>query len=307
MAEHLVPDVTVDLAGMILNNPVMPASGTFGYGLEYKDLYDLNILGAVVTKSVTREPRYGNALPRIAECDGGMMNSIGLQNPGIEHALQEEFPMLRSVYDGPVIANISGFSTEEYAYLAGRLDAIEWIRAIEVNISCPNVHEGGATFEQDKQLSKEITQAVKAATDKPVFMKLTPNVTDIAEIAMACEEGGADGISMINNFKAMRIDLRTRKTVTAEKYAGLSGPAIRPIAQRMVNEVFHAVSIPIIGVGGIRTADDVLEMVMAGATAIQMGSANLRDPWACKKVIKALPHRMHELGIGSLDEIRGIV
>ena len=307
MGENLVPDTSVVLAGIELRNPVMPASGTFGYGLEYQDLYDLNLLGAVVTKSVTLEPRYGNPLPRIAECDSGMMNSIGLQNPGIDHAVREEFPALRSVYQGPVIANISGFSTEEYQTLAARIEEVDWIRGIEVNISCPNVHEGGATFGQDPVLSREITRAVKSVTSKPVFMKLTPNVTDITEIAAACEEGGADGISLINNFKAMRIDIRTGKTITAEKYAGLSGPAIRPIAQRMVNEVFHTVSIPVIGIGGIRSADDVIEMIMAGATAVQMGSANLRDPWACKKAIKALPHRMHELGIGNLDEIRGIV
>ena len=307
MGENLVPDTSVELAGLLLRNPVMPSSGTFGYGLEYKDLYELDTLGAVVTKSVTREPRYGNPLPRIAECDSGMMNSIGLQNPGIDHALEIDFPALRQVYDGPIIANISGFSVGEFAELAARFEKVNYVSALEVNISCPNVHEGGATFGQDPVLAKEITQAVKEVSTKPVFMKLTPNVTDITEIALACEAGGADGISMINNFKAMRIDVRTRKTITAEKYAGLSGPAIRPIAQRMVNEVYHAVRIPIIGIGGIRTADDVLEMVMAGATAIQMGSANLRDQWACKKVIKALPHRMHELGISDLDEIRGVV
>lgn len=301
------PVTAVELAGVKLQNPVMPASGTFAYGMEYKDLYDLYTLGAVVTKSVTAEPRYGNPLPRIAECPSGMMNSIGLQNPGIEHFIAEDLPLLTNVYHGPLVVNISGFSVEEYAELAGRLDAISDIDILEINISCPNVRHGGAAFGADPKMAERITEEVRKRTTKPIFMKLTPNITDITEIARACESGGADGISMINNFKAMRIDLHTRKTITSVPYAGLSGPAIRPIAQRMVNEVYHAVKLPIIGIGGIRTADDVLEMIMAGATAIQMGSANLVDPWAMPKVIEALPKRMEYYGIQNLSEIRGVV
>lgn len=301
------PVTAVELAGVKLQNPVMPASGTFAYGMEYKDLYDLHVLGAVTTKSVTAEPRYGNPLPRIAECPSGMMNSIGLQNPGIEHFIAEDLPLLTSEYHGPLVVNISGFSVEEYAELAGRLDEIPEIDILEINISCPNVQHGGAAFGTDPKMAEKITEEVRRRTTKPIFMKLTPNITDITEIARACESGGADGISMINNFKAMRIDLRSRRTITSVPYAGLSGPAIRPIAQRMVNEVFHAVKLPIIGIGGIRTADDVLEMIMAGATAIQMGSANLVDPWAMPKVIEALPERMEYYGIKDLKEIRGVV
>ncbi len=301
------PVTAVELAGVKLQNPVMPASGTFAYGMEYKDFYDLHVLGAVTTKSVTAEPRYGNPLPRIAECPSGMMNSIGLQNPGIEHFIAEDLPLLTSEYHGPLVVNISGFSVEEYAELAGRLDAIPEIDILEINISCPNVQHGGAAFGTDPKMAEKITEEVRRRTTKPIFMKLTPNITDITEIARACESGGADGISMINNFKAMRIDLRSRRTITSVPYAGLSGPAIRPIAQRMVNEVFHAVKLPIIGIGDIRTADDVLEMIMAGATAIQMGSANLVDPWAMPKVIEALPERMEYYGIKDLKEIRGVV
>lgn len=301
------PDMKVDLAGTELRNPVMPASGTFGYGQEYKDFFDLSLLGALVTKSVTWEPRYGNPLPRIAECSQGMMNSIGLQNPGIENYLEEALPLLRESYYGPVISNISGSSPEEYGRLARAIDGQEQVVALEVNISCPNVKDGGAAFGADPEVSRKITEEVKKNTSLPVFMKLTPNVTDITVIARACEEGGADGISLINNFKALKIDLKTRKPVTAMKYAGLSGPAIKPIALRMVNEVFHAVNIPVIGIGGVSTADDVLEMIMAGATAVQVGSANLVDPWACPEIIKALPVRMEELGIESLDEIRGVI
>ncbi len=294
------PDMKVDLAGTELHNPVMPASGTFGYGQEYKDYFDLSILGALVTKSVTWEPRYGNPLPRIAECSQGMMNSIGLQNPGIEHYLEEDLPMLREIYYGPVISNISGSSPEEYGRLARAIDGQEQVVALEVNISCPNVKDGGAAFGADPEISRRITEEVKKNTSLPVFMKLTPNVTDIASIARACEEGGADGISLINNFKALKIDLKARKP-------GLSGPAIKPIALRMVNEAFHAVDIPVIGIGGISNADDVLEMIMAGATAVQVGSANLVDPWTCPDIIKELPKRMEELGIESLDEIRGVI
>ena len=236
-----------------------------------------------------------------------MLNSIVLQNPGIEHVIEQDLPVLRGIYHGPVIANISGFSVEEYCELAARLDQEEQVEILEINISCPNVQHGGSAFGADPAMSEKITRAVKDIVRKPVFMKLTPNVTDITEIARACEAGGADGISLINNFKALRIDLRTRKPITAMRYAGLSGPAIRPIAQRMVNEVYHACSIPVIGIGGIASVNDVLEMIMAGATAIQIGSANLKDPWTCPKIIEALPARMEELGIRCLEEIRGIV
>jgi dihydroorotate dehydrogenase (NAD+) catalytic subunit len=300
-------NTAVQLAGVELKNPVMPASGTFGYGQEYKDVFDLNKLGALVTKSITLNPRYGNELPRIAECTSGMLNSIGLQNPGLGHFCGEDLPALRSTYHGPIVANISGFSVDEYREVARRVDQEEQVKILEINISCPNVDHGGSAFGADLELSEKITKAVKDVTTKPVFMKLTPNVLDIAEVAKACESGGADGISMINNFKAMRIDLRTRQTITSKKYAGLSGPAIRPIAMRMVNEVYHVCKLPIIGIGGITCADDVLEMIMAGATAIQIGSANLVNPWACSDTIDQLPNRMKELNINSLDEIRGVV
>lgn len=301
------PITKVNLAGIELKNPVMPASGTFGYGQEYRDLFDLNVLGGVVTKSATAELRYGNNLPRIAECTSGMLNSIGLQNPGIDRVIEEDLPALKEIYQGPLIVNISGFSIDEFAEVTSKLDASGYADILEVNISCPNVEHGGSAFGADPAMSEQITRAVRDVTKLPIFMKLTPNVTDVAEIAKACEAGGADGISLINNFKAMRIDLRTRTTVTAMKYAGLSGPAIRPIAQRMVNEVFHAVKLPIIGIGGIQSADDVLEMIMAGATAIEIGSANLVDPWTMPRIISELQPRMEELGIKNLEEIRGVV
>lgn len=301
------PIAKVNLAGIELKNPVMPASGTFGYGQEYRDLFDLNVLGGVVTKSATAELRYGNNLPRIAECTSGMLNSIGLQNPGIDRVIEEDLPALKEIYQGPLIVNISGFSIDEFAEVTSKLDASGYADILEVNISCPNVEHGGSAFGADPAMSEQITRAVRDVTKLPIFMKLTPNVTDVAEIAKACEAGGADGISLINNFKAMRIDLRTRTTVTAMKYAGLSGPAIRPIAQRMVNEVFHAVKLPIIGIGGIQSADDVLEMIMAGATVIEIGSANLVDPWTMPRIISELQPRMDELGIKNLEEIRGVV
>ena len=257
-------DMSIELAGVRLQNPVMPASGTFGYGQEYKDVFDLNKLGALVTKSITKEPRYGNELPRIAECTSGMLNSIGLQNPGLEHFREVDLPELRKIYRGPIVANISGFSVDEYREVAAKVDREEQVEILEINISCPNVDHGGSAFGSNPKLSEEITRAVRDVTKKPIFMKLTPNVLDITEIAKACESGGADGISLINNFKAMRIDLKTRKTITSKTYAGLSGPAIRPIAMRMVNEVYHACKLPIIGIGGISCADDVLEMIMAG-------------------------------------------
>lgn len=300
-------DMSIELAGVRLQNPVMPASGTFGYGQEYKDVFDLNKLGALVTKSITKEPRYGNELPRIAECTSGMLNSIGLQNPGLEHFREVDLPELRKIYRGPIVANISGFSVDEYREVAAQVDREEQVEILEINISCPNVDHGGSAFGSNPKLSEEITRAVRDVTKKPIFIKLTPNVLDITEIAKACESGGADGISLINNFKAMRIDLKTRKTITSKTYAGLSGPAIRPIAMRMVNEVYHACKLPIIGIGGISCADDVLEMIMAGATGIEIGSANLVDPWTCQKTIDALPKRMKELGIRNLEEIRGVV
>ena len=295
------PITKVNLAGIELKNPVMPASGTFGYGQEYRDLFDLNVLGGVVTKSATAELRYGNNLPRIAECTSGMLNSIGLQNPGIDRVIEEDLPALKEIYQGPLIVNISGFSIDEFAAVTSKLDASGYADILEVNISCPNVEHGGSAFGADPAMSEQITRAVRDVTKLPIFMKLTPNVTDVAEIAKACEAGGADGISLINNFKAMRIDLRTRTTVTAMKYAGLSGSAIKPIAQRMVNEVFHAVKLPVIGIGGIQSAGDVLEMIMAGATAI------LVDPWTMPRIISELQPRMDELGIKNLEEIRGVV
>ena len=244
-------DMSIELAGVRLQNPVMPASGTFGYGQEYKDVFDLNKLGALVTKSITKEPRYGNELPRIAECTSGMLNSIGLQNPGLEHFREVDLPELRKIYRGPIVANISGFSVDEYREVAAQVDREEQVEILEINISCPNVDHGGSAFGSNPKLSEEITRAVRDVTKKPIFMKLTPNVLDITEIAKACESGGADGISLINNFKAMRIDLKTRKTITSKTYAGLSGPAIRPIAMRMVNEVYHACKLPIIGIGAV--------------------------------------------------------
>lgn len=301
------PLTKVNLAGIELKNPVMPASGTFGYGQEYRDLFDLNVLGGVVTKSATAEFRYGNNLPRIAECTSGMLNSIGLQNPGIDRVIEEDLPALKEIYQGPLIVNISGFSISEFAEVALKLDASGYADILEVNISCPNVEHGGSAFGADPNMAEQITRAVRDVTKLPIFMKLTPNITDIADIAKAAEAGGADGISLINNFKAMRIDLKTRTTVTAMKYAGLSGPAIRPIAQRMVNEVFHAVNLPIIGIGGIQSADDVLEMIMAGASAIEIGSANLINPWTMPRIISELQPRMEELGIKNLEEIRGVI
>ena len=303
----MVKDLSVTLSGVHLDNPVIPASGTFGFGQEFLPYYDINILGSLSFKGTTAQARFGNPTPRIAECHDGMLNSVGLQNPGVEHVIAEELPALRRVFRKPIIANISGFSVEEYVRCVELLTSEEQVEILEINISCPNVDHGGSAFGSNPKLSEEITRAVRDVTKKPIFMKLTPNVLDITEIAKACESGGADGISLINNFKAMRIDLKTRKTITSKTYAGLSGPAIRPIAMRMVNEVYHACKLPIIGIGGISCADDVLEMIMAGATGIEIGSANLVDPWTCQKTIDAMPKRMKELGIRNLEEIRGVV
>lgn len=299
------PDMSVDLAGMHLDNPVIPASGTFGFGKEYADLYDLNILGSISFKGTTRDPRYGNELPRIAECTAGMINSVGLQNPGLEAVLAEELPALARIYSKKVIANISGFSVDEYVACAEAFDKVDQVGILEINVSCPNVHGGGIAFGQDPKEAAKVTAAVRKAAKKPIFIKLSPNVTDIAEIAKACEAAGADGISLVNTFLGARIDIKRRAFVIANKKGGFSGPAIFPIAVRMVNDVYNAVDLPIMGMGGIASAEDVIEMIMAGADAVQIGAANLVDPWICKKIIERLPSLMEELGISSLKEIKG--
>lgn len=295
----------VNLSGLKLDNPIIPASGTFGFGYEFADFYDLDILGSISTKGTTVEARYGNETPRIAECTGGLLNSIGLQNPGIEAVIQEEFKKLKQVYHKPIVANISGFSIDEYVECAMRMDQESSVGIIEVNISCPNVHQGGMSFGTDPDNAAEVTRAVKAVTTKPIYVKLTPNVTNIVEIAKAVEAAGADGISMINTLQGMRIDIRTQKPILANKMGGFSGPAIKPVAVRMVYQVYEAVSIPIIGMGGISTAEDVLEMMMAGATAVQIGAENLRDPYACKNIIEQLPSLMDQLNIRNISEIIG--
>ena len=300
-----MPDMSVDLAGMHLDNPVIPASGTFGFGKEYADLYDLNILGSISFKGTTRDPRYGNELPRIAECTAGMINSVGLQNPGLEAVLAEELPALAKIYSKKVIANISGFSVDEYVACAEAFDQADQVGILEINVSCPNVHGGGIAFGQDPKEAAKVTAAVRKAAKKPIFIKLSPNVTDIAEIAKACEAAGADGISLVNTFLGARIDIKRRAFVIANKKGGFSGPAIFPIAVRMVNDVYNAVDLPIMGMGGIASAEDVIEMIMAGADAVQIGAANLVDPWVCKKIIERLPSLMEELGISSLKEIKG--
>ena len=299
------PDMSVDLAGMHLDNPVIPASGTFGFGREYADLYDLNILGSISFKGTTRDPRYGNELPRIAECTAGMINSVGLQNPGLEAVLAEELPALAKIYSKKVIANISGFSVDEYVACAEAFDQADQVGILEINVSCPNVHGGGIAFGQDPKEAAKVTAAVRKAAKKPIFIKLSPNVTDIAEIAKACEAAGADGISLVNTFLGARIDIKRRAFVIANKKGGFSGPAIFPIAVRMVNDVYNAVDLPIMGMGGIASAEDVIEMIMAGADAVQIGAVNLVDPWVCKKIIERLPSLMEELGISSLKEIKG--
>lgn len=295
----------VNLAGIALDNPLIPASGTFGFGYEFAELYDINILGGLSIKGTTEEPRYGNPLPRIAECPAGMLNAVGLQNPGVAHVIAEELPRLRAVYHKPVIANISGFSLEEYAHSAALLDAEEQVAILEINVSCPNVHAGGMSFGITPEAAAGVTKAVKAVTHKPVFMKLSPNVTDIAEIARACEAAGADGISLINTILAMRIDCKTRRPILANGTGGLSGPAIFPIALRMVYQVYEAVRIPIIGMGGIASASDVIEMMLAGATAVQIGAQNLINPYACRDILMELPARMEALGIMDISEIIG--
>ena len=295
----------VTLCGIPLDNPVIPASGTFGFGYEFADWYDIDILGTFSFKGTTREPRYGNPTPRIAEAPAGMLNAVGLQNPGIDAVIGEELLKLRKVFHKPVMANISGFSEEEYVYNCARIDQEEQVGWIEVNISCPNVHNGGMSFGTDPASALAVTKAVKAVTTKPVIMKLSPNVTNIADIAKACEEGGADGVSLINTLMGLRLDLKRRKPVLANITGGLSGPAVFPVALRMVWQVYEAVSIPVVGLGGVSTAEDVIEMMMAGATAVQVGAANLVDPFACKTIIEDLPRVMEKLKIDSLEEIIG--
>lgn len=298
-------DTTVTLSGITLDNPIIPASGTFGYGKEFAELYDINILGSFSFKGTTKEPRFGNPTPRIAECTAGMINSVGLQNPGIDHVMEHEIPEIKKIFRKPVIANIGGFSLEEYAYCAERVSEADNVGIIEVNISCPNVHGGGIGFGTDASLAAAVTKAVRAVTDKPVYMKLTPNVTDIADIAKACEAEGADGISLINTMMGMRIDLKRKKPVIANKMGGFSGPAIFPVAVRMVYQVYEAVNIPIIGMGGVSSAEDVIEMMLAGATGVQVGAANLVDPFAARDIVLALPETMEKYGISSLTEIIG--
>lgn len=293
------------LCGIELDNPVIPASGTFGYGYEFAELYDINCLGTLSMKGSTRDPRFGNPTPRIAECTGGMMNSVGLQNPGIDAVISTELPKLRKVFHKPIMANICGYSLEEYAENAAKMDKAEQVGWLEINISCPNVHCGGMSFGTVPENAAEVTRAVKAVTTKPVIMKLTPNVTDIVSIAKACEEAGADAVSLINTMMGMAIDLRTRKPLLANITGGLSGPAVKPVALRMVYQVSQAVDIPVIGIGGIATAEDVLEMMLAGATAVEVGAANVADPFACKKIIDDLPAVMKKYNIDNLRDIIG--
>ena len=300
-------DLKVNLSGITLDNPVIPASGTFGYGKEFAEIYDINILGSISFKGTTREARLGNPLPRIAECTDGMINSVGLQNPGLDAVCEKELPDLAKIYKKPVIANISGFSIDEYTACASAMDKQEQVGIIEVNVSCPNVHNGGMAYGVLPESAAEVTRAVKAVTSKPVYIKLSPNVTDIVEIAKACEEAGADGLSLINTLLGMRIDISRRKPVIANKMGGFSGPAIFPVAVRMVYQVANAVNIPVIGMGGVSSARDVIEMMMAGASAVQIGAANLVNPYACKEIIEDLPKLCEELGIEKLSEIIGIV
>ncbi len=297
--------LNVELCGIPLDNPVIPASGTFGYGREFSQLYDLDILGTFSFKGTTRQPRFGNPTPRIAEAPSGMLNAVGLQNPGVDAVLAEELPHIAKIFHKPVMANISGFSIEEFAETCALLDKAEQVGWLEVNISCPNVHGGGMSFGTQPEAAAEVVKAVKAVTTKPVIIKLTPNVTDIVSVAKACEEAGADGLSLINTVLAMRIDLKHRRPLLANTTGGLSGPAVFPLAVRMVYQVYQAVKIPIVGLGGVSSARDVIEMMLAGATAVQVGAANLSDPFVCKNIIEQLPQVMAEYGITSLAEIIG--
>ena len=295
----------VTLSGVTLSNPIIPASGTFGFGYEFAELYDINVLGSLSFKGTTKEPRFGNPTPRIAECPAGMINAVGLQNPGIDAVIAEELPRLRKVFHKPIIANIGGFSVEEYVHCCERIDKEEGVSIIEVNISCPNVHGGGMSFGTSPEAAAQVTRAVKAVTKKPVYIKLSPNVTDIVSIAKACEEAGADGISMINTLLGMRIDLKKRVPIIANKMGGFSGSAIFPVALRMIWQVYEAVKIPIIGIGGVSTAEHVIEMMLAGAGAVQIGAANLVDPFVCKTVIEELPAVMAKYKIENLSDIIG--
>lgn len=300
-------DLSVNLAGMQMDNPVVPASGTFGFGNEFKDFYDINMLGSFSFKGTTKDARFGNPTPRIAECKNGMINAVGLQNPGVHHVIEHELSEMKKYFNKKVIANVSGFSVEDYAYTCELLDKEDQVGILEVNISCPNVHGGGMSFGTDPACAAEVTKAVKAVTNKPVFIKLSPNVTDIVSIAKACEAAGADGICLINTMLGMRIDLKRRQPVIANKMGGFSGDAIFPVAVRMVYQVSKACAVPVMGCGGVSSAKDVIEMMMAGATAVQVGAANLVNPYACKEIIEELPEVCEELGIEKISDIIGVV
>lgn len=297
--------LSVNLCGEELDNPVIPASGTFGYGYEFAERYDINCLGTFSFKGTTKEPRFGNPTPRIAECTAGMINAVGLQNPGVDKVISEELPRLKKCFNKKVMANVSGFSVDEYAYTCERLDSQEQVGWLEVNVSCPNVHGGGMSFGTDPKAAAQVTKAVKAVTKKPVIIKLSPNVTDIVSIAKACEDAGADGISLINTLLGMRIDLRAKKPVIANTMGGFSGSAIFPVALRMVYQVSSAVNIPVVGMGGVSSAEDVIEMMLAGATAVEIGAANLVDPFICKKIVEALPAAADKYNINELKDIIG--
>uniref|UniRef100_UPI0040565D51 dihydroorotate dehydrogenase n=1 Tax=Alistipes sp. TaxID=1872444 RepID=UPI0040565D51 len=300
-------DTTVELSGVKLDNPIIPASGTFGFGREFAEFYNLDCLGAISIKGTTRDARFGNPTPRIAECTAGLINSVGLQNPGIDKVIAEELPALRQIFHKPIVANISGFSLDEYEECCAKIDKEEQVEIIEVNVSCPNVHNGGMSFGTQPEAAAEVTRRVKAVTTKPVYIKLSPNVTDIVAIARACEEAGADGICLINTLLGMRIDTMRRRPVIANKMGGFSGDAIFPVAVRMVYQVANACKIPVMGCGGVSSASDVIEMMMAGATAVQVGAANLKNPYAAKEIVEALPREMERLGIERLSDIIGIV
>ena len=300
-------DLSVNLAGMQMDNPVVPASGTFGFGKEFKDFYDINILGSFSFKGTTKDARFGNPTPRIAECKNGMINAVGLQNPGVLHVIEHELPEMKEYFHKKVIANVSGFSVEDYAYTCELLDKQEQVGILEVNVSCPNVHGGGLSFGTSCEAAAEVTRAVKSVTSKPVFVKLSPNVTDIVSIARACEQAGADGICLVNTLLGMRIDIKNRKPVIANKMGGFSGDAIFPVAVRMVYQVAKACDIPVMGCGGVSTAKDVIEMMMAGATAVQVGAANLINPYACKDIIEELPTECEKLGIEKISDIIGVI
>lgn len=297
--------LSVNLCGLQIDNPVIPASGTFGYGYEFAEIYDINMLGTFSFKGTTKDPRFGNPTPRIAECTAGMINSVGLQNPGVENVISQELPKMKEVFSKKVMANVSGFSIEDYAYTCQRLDRCDEVGWLEVNISCPNVHGGGMSFGTDPKAAAAVTKAVKAVTKKPVIIKLTPNVADIVPIAKACEDAGADGISLINTLLGMRIELKTKKPVVANKMGGFSGPAVFPIALRMVYQVYEAVKVPVVGMGGVSSAADVIEMMLAGATAVEVGAVNLTEPRACKIIIDELPETMDRYGIKNLKDIIG--